>query len=112
MLQTIHHIAIICSDYPTSKTFYTEILGLEIIKETYREERKSYKLDLALNVEGHVNMSIFNIRGQVVEVLVDRNMQAGYHNIAWNADGVSSGMYFVKVETGANAAIQKLMLLK
>ena len=69
-------------------------------------------LDLALNVEGQVNMSVFNIRGQVVEVLVDRNMQAGYHNINWNADGISSGMYFVKVETGANAAIQKLMLLK
>ncbi|WP_370174430.1 SMU1112c/YaeR family gloxylase I-like metalloprotein [Leeuwenhoekiella palythoae] len=49
MLQHIHHIAIICSDYAKSKAFYTEVLGLEIIKETYREERKSYKLDLALN---------------------------------------------------------------
>ncbi len=57
-------------------------------------------------------MSVYNIRGQVVEVLVDRNMNAGYHNITWNADGISSGMYFVKVETGVNAAIQKLMLLK
>ena len=49
MLQHIHHIAIICSDYAKSKAFYTEVLGLQIIKETYREERKSYKLDLALN---------------------------------------------------------------
>ena len=49
MLQHIHHIAIICSDYAKSKAFYTEVLGLEILKETYREERKSYKLDLALN---------------------------------------------------------------
>ena len=69
-------------------------------------------LGLALNADGFVSMSVFNIRGQVVEVLVDRNMKAGYHNVVWNADGVSSGMYFVKVETGANAAIQKLMLLK
>ena len=69
-------------------------------------------LGLALNVDGHVSMSVFNIRGQVVEVLVDRNMKAGYHNITWNADGVSSGMYFVRAETGTNAAIQKLMLLK
>ena len=59
-----------------------------------------------------VSMSVFNIRGQVVEVLVDRNMNAGYHNITWNADGISSGMYFVRVETGANTAMQKLMLLK
>ncbi len=49
MLKAVHHIAIICSDYPTSKRFYTEILELEILQEVYREERDSYKLDLALN---------------------------------------------------------------
>lgn len=49
MLQNIHHIAIICSNYSVSKKFYTEILGLEIIREVYREERDSYKLDLALS---------------------------------------------------------------
>ena len=49
MLKRIHHIAIICSDYTRSKQFYTETLGLEMIREVYREERKSYKLDLALN---------------------------------------------------------------
>ncbi len=49
MLNRIHHIAIICSDYEKSKRFYTEILGLTIVKETYRAERQSYKLDLAVN---------------------------------------------------------------
>ena len=44
----IHNIAIICSDYQVSKKFYTEILGLNIIREVYREERQSYKLDLAI----------------------------------------------------------------
>ena len=44
----IHHIAIICSDYQVSKRFYTEILGLNIIREIYRDERQSYKLDLAI----------------------------------------------------------------
>ena len=48
-LNKIHHIAILCSDYQKSKTFYTEVLGLTIIREIYREERQSYKLDLALN---------------------------------------------------------------
>ncbi|MFE9522407.1 VOC family protein, partial [Bacillus velezensis] len=46
MLKSIHHIAIICSDYEKSKAFYTEILGFGIIKETYRKDRGSYKLDL------------------------------------------------------------------
>jgi glyoxylase I family protein len=49
MLQSIHHIAIICSDYERSKYFYTEVLGLQVIREVYREARDSYKLDLSLN---------------------------------------------------------------
>jgi glyoxylase I family protein len=48
-LNKVHHIAILCSDYEKSKYFYTQILGLTIIREIYREERLSYKLDLALN---------------------------------------------------------------
>ncbi len=47
-LKGFHHAAIICSDYPKSKAFYTETLGLKVIAENYREERQSYKLDLAL----------------------------------------------------------------
>ncbi|HSJ67931.1 MAG TPA: VOC family protein [Anditalea sp.] len=49
MIKNIHHIAIICSDYASSKAFYVEKLGFTIMKETYRKERESYKLDLALN---------------------------------------------------------------
>src|SRR5436190_484367 len=49
MLRGVHHIAIICSDYEASKKFYIDILGLEVVRETYRKERKSFKLDLALN---------------------------------------------------------------
>ncbi|WP_303310630.1 VOC family protein [Hymenobacter sp. BT730] len=44
----VHHIAIICSDYAVSKRFYTEVLGLAVIREVYRAERDSWKLDLAL----------------------------------------------------------------
>ncbi|SCW80206.1 VOC family protein [Mucilaginibacter sp. NFR10] len=45
-LNRVHHIAIICSDYAKSKRFYTEVLGLKIVREVYREQRQSYKLDL------------------------------------------------------------------
>ena len=44
----IHHIAIICSDYQVSKKFYTEILGLKVLREVYRTERDSFKLDLGI----------------------------------------------------------------
>jgi len=45
-LNRVHHIAIICADYQKSKHFYSEILGLNIVREVYREQRQSYKLDL------------------------------------------------------------------
>jgi glyoxylase I family protein len=50
-MNKVHHTAIICSKYEISKKFYTEVLELDIIREVYREERHSYKLDLALNGE-------------------------------------------------------------
>ena len=48
-LKSVHHIAIICSNYELSKKFYTQDLGFTIVKETFRANRYSYKLDLALN---------------------------------------------------------------
>lgn len=48
-IKNVHHIAIICSNYEVSKTFYTKILGFNIEQEVYRKERKSYKLDLSIN---------------------------------------------------------------
>lgn len=58
-LNSIHHVAIICSDYKKSKEFYVNILGLEIIKETYRKERQSYKLDLALGDKYQIELFSF-----------------------------------------------------
>jgi len=48
-LNQIHHVAIICTDYQLSKHFYTQILGLKVVREVYRAERQSYKLDLEVN---------------------------------------------------------------
>jgi len=57
-LNKIHHIAIICSDYEKSKDFYVRILGFTPIREVYREERDSYKLDL--EVGGQYQIELFS----------------------------------------------------
>lgn len=59
MLKHIHHVAIICADYPKSKHFYTQILGLTVIAENFRAERNSYKLDLALPQGGQIELFSF-----------------------------------------------------
>jgi glyoxylase I family protein len=52
----IHHAAIICSDYVVSRRFYTEVLGLAVLAENYRDARDSWKLDLQLPDGGQVEL--------------------------------------------------------
>ena len=58
-LAGLHHVAIICSDYARAKRFYVDLLGLRVIHETYRAERRSHKLDLALPGGGQVELFTF-----------------------------------------------------
>ncbi len=59
-LLRIHHAAIICSDYARSKRFYTQVLGLRVLAENYRQARDSWKLDLSLPDGGQVELFSFN----------------------------------------------------
>ena len=54
-----HHVAIIVRDYETSKAFYRDILGLRVLAENYREDRESWKLDLALADGGQLEVFSF-----------------------------------------------------
>jgi glyoxylase I family protein len=84
MINKVHHIAIICSDYEVSKKFYTEILGLKIINETYRAERESYKLDLALNGDYIIELFSFPIPPE----RPTRPESAGLRHLAFEVDNL------------------------
>ena len=58
-IKQIHHVAIICSDYQKSKAFYTEVLGFEVVREVYRSERDSYKLDLKVGAQYQIELFSF-----------------------------------------------------
>jgi glyoxylase I family protein len=57
MLRSIHHVAIIAADYEVSKRFYAETLGLAVIREIFRAERRSWKCDLAI---GDAQIELFS----------------------------------------------------
>src|SRR5450432_3146154 len=59
-IKNVHHIAIITDDYEVSNKFYTEVLGFEIIREVYRKERDSYKLDLSVNGKYQIELFSFS----------------------------------------------------
>ncbi|AZI53825.1 VOC family protein [Epilithonimonas vandammei] len=80
----IHHIAIICSNYEVSKKFYTEVLGLDILREVYREERQSYKLDLAIGE--HYVIELFSFPNPPTRP--SRPESCGLRHLAFSIDNV------------------------
>ncbi len=80
----IHHIAIICSNYEVSKKFYTEVLELNIIREVYREERQSYKLDLAIG--DHYVIELFSFPDPPKRS--SRPESCGLRHLAFSVDNV------------------------
>ena len=88
ILNKIHHIAIICSDYKKSKKFYVEDLGLEPLQEIYREERDSYKLDLALN--GNYIIELFSF--PTPPPRSTRPEATGLRHLAFEVDHLTSSL--------------------
>jgi glyoxylase I family protein len=91
-LNRVHHVSIICSDYKKSKAFYTEVLGLEVIRETYREKRHSYKLDLALNGVYIVELFSFPTPPE----RVSQPEATGLRHLAFEVDDVAEAIEALK----------------
>jgi glyoxylase I family protein len=87
-LNQIHHIAIICSDYGRSKRFYTEILGFTMVAEYYREQRKSYKLDLKLGNQYMIELFSFPDPPK----RTSRPEAQGLRHLAFEVDDVESAI--------------------
>ena len=94
ILNKIHHIAIICSDFQKSKDFYTNILGLEIMHETFRVERDSYKLDLALN--GMYVVELFSFPDPPKRP--SRPESCGLRHLAFEVDSVQETVEFLRTK--------------
>ncbi|MCI0708177.1 MAG: T9SS type A sorting domain-containing protein [Ignavibacteriae bacterium] len=65
-----------------------------------------------LPVSGSVSLKVYNLLGQEIATLANRELTAGEHRVAWNAAGYASGMYFYRLETEYFAATKPMLLLK
>ena len=96
-LNRVHHIAIICGDYKKSKHFYSEVLGLKIVREVYRKERDSYKLDL--EVGNLYQIELFSFPDPVARP--SRPEAAGLRHLSFEVDDVEIAAAYIK-EQGIN----------
>jgi glyoxylase I family protein len=97
-LNKVHHIALICADYSKSKHFYIDVLGLTIIQEIYREERDSYKLDLALN--GNFVIELFSFPNPPKRVSSPE--AAGLRHLAFEVNNIQETRKHI-IEQGCEA---------
>jgi len=78
----------------------------------------STNICFSLAKPAHVSIEIYNLKGQLVNTLVNCNLTCGNHNVVWNGDDrkgklVSSGIYFAKLKTDGNTkSLRKMMLMK
>ncbi|WP_297712330.1 VOC family protein [Clostridium sp.] len=90
-INKIHHVAVICSNYKVSKKFYTEILGLKVIREVYREERESYKLDLEL---GDSQIELFSFKNSPERVSYPE--ARGLRHLAFEVDDIEETVRYLE----------------
>jgi hypothetical protein len=62
--------------------------------------------------EGYVNLSVYDVLGQKVAVLIDGMKEAGSYNVQFDASNLSSGLYFYRLESNQQMITKKMMLLR
>ena len=102
VINKVHHIAIICADYERSKIFYTEILGLTVVREIYRAERQSYKLDLALN--GDYIIELFSFPAPPTRL--SRPEATGLRHLAFEVDDLEQTLLHLQRNDVAYEAVR------
>ncbi|MDP8231370.1 MAG: T9SS type A sorting domain-containing protein, partial [Candidatus Zophobacter franzmannii] len=66
----------------------------------------------SIKKSGDVKLSIYNVKGQKVETLVNENQLAGEHTVVWDASSSASGVYFMRLESGSSVVTRKMMMIK
>ncbi len=105
---------------PTDPTSVDESFNESIIPETFSLKQNypnpfnpSTTITYEIKRRSFVNMHVYNILGEVVEILVSGERQAGIHTITWNTEGkYSSGVYFYRISIGDESSVKKMVLLK
>jgi hypothetical protein len=70
----------------------------------------SFSMDLSVDMD--VTVKVFNLTGQLVDVIADGQLTKGEHTFMWNASNLASGVYFISTHAGNDLSTQKVMLIK
>ena len=70
------------------------------------------RLEFSLSKPGHFKASVYDMRGSLVDIILDKSIPEGNHVLEWNANQLPSGIYFIKAEYANKVISKKVTLLK
>ena len=70
------------------------------------------EIAFALPEASKITLTVYNILGQVVEVLIDSELYPGYHSVTWNGENIASGIYFYRITAGEFVETKRMLLLR
>ncbi len=88
----------------------TPMLNLSLESPYPNPSFGTVRVAYSLKNPSSIKTSIYNIKGQLVKNLEQQSRTAGRHSITWNAEGVSSGIYLLKVETETETAVKRILI--
>jgi len=69
-------------------------------------------IKLQIPKAGNVKLTVFDVTGKEVAILVNENLSAGEYKVDFNATGLTNGVYFYRIETAGFTEVKKMMLVK
>ena len=72
----------------------------------------STQIDFYLSDPNLVNIEVYNTLGTRIKTLLNKRLNAGHHKVIFNAQGLSSGIYFYRIQAGAFEDVKKMMLIR
>ena len=85
---------------------------IEIVSSYLNPFQSKSGLEYAVAQAGHVTVDVYNLLGIKVAVLVDKQLPAGIHEIAWNATDQADGVYVWRIRQGSHVQTRTVLLLK
>jgi len=88
------------------------VTDLELYQNYPNPFNPTTQIRYSLPEQSSVRLDVFNMLGQRVAVLVNEGKSAGRHTVSFNASGLSSGVYFYRIQTDSQTLLKKMMLIK
>ena len=104
---TIDNVLLITDLNPIPKKF-----SLNKIYPNPFNAQTTFNFSVPINNKEFVILKIYDLNGRLIETLLKKQFSTGNHNIVWNANNYSSGIYFVEFKFSKSRQIQKITLLK